>query len=427
VFIRFTPNVDLFAYEVLHSLENCKLLFPFIGRKPELKTGSHIDFYDKELKEWKIGKIKKYLESTNEVIVQVEKAKKLDKEIKLPNDPHIIAPYKMHTAEDNDIKVLPLYHRYKTNDGTMKYFGIPKLIAIPIWITCSQIIKEVTLQVKDFVRTESSRRVQIIAPGNVSDIPSIFTISMTDMTNNMCAICSSKAICLQLTRCENCLGCNLMKYPETQIKSLVNYFGNVALCVTWKDKAYYTEPQVTKRQIKPEQTPSKLTLEECLNVFTSKEKIPKYKCDKCHNESTANFQVLITKLPDILILHLKRFLFADNYTEKLDIDISFPIQKLNMSKWFYNESLEAESSKSSHTEYDLYAVTNHHSYTAAGGHYTAFIQSAEFIEAWVECDDSELKGLNTSRVITKDGYLLFYKRRMLSASNIINLTYKSFT
>ena len=106
-----------------------------------------------------------------------------------------------------------------------------------------------------------------------------------------------------------------------------------------------------------------------------------------------------------------------------------------MAKWLANSSslthsfygTTAAATSKTPPEYDLYAIANHHSYTASGGHYTAYIQSEESGEVWVECDDQTLKGIGIAEVVTKDAYLLFYKRRVLSASNIINLTYQSFT
>ncbi len=116
--------------------------------------------------------------------------------------------------------------------------------------------------------------------------------------------------------------------------------------------------------------------------------------------------------------------------------MNFPLQKLNMARWlsvmqsmshsFYSGSTGG-SSKATSCEYDLYAIANHHSSSASGGHYTSYIQSTDCPDVWVECDDQALRGMAPSEVATKDAYLLFYKRRVLSASNIINLTYQSFT
>ncbi len=73
-------------------------------------------------------------------------------------------------------------------------------------------------------------------------------------------------------------------------------------------------------------------------------------------------------------------------------------------------------------EYDLYGVTNHLSYTASHGHYTSYIHNEECGDVWVECDDETLRGLKSSEVVTKDAYLLYYKRHVLSPSNVISLT-----
>lgn len=123
--------------------------------------------------------------------------------------------------------------------------------------------------------------------------------------------------------------------------------------------------------------------------------------------------------------------------EKLGTKVNFPLQKLSMARWLtgtqagtshsYCSGSTGGSSKTTSPDYDLYAIANHHSFSASGGHYTAYIQSKESPDVWVECNDQSLRGLGPAEVVTEKAYLLFYKRRVLSASNIINLTYHSFT
>jgi hypothetical protein len=348
-----------------------------------------------------------------------------------------------NTIDYNEIEILPLYNRCLSEEGVIRFFGLPQLLAIGIWSTCSQIASEVVGQIKGFcggdtrkngkIRSFMSivgnaigkRKGQEIATSvfDSPKIPSLFTISLIDISTNTCAICSSRISSVN-AKPKKCRGCNILDYHNEYLKSLVNHFRNVAICVDWKNKEDYAEPMVRGNKPSIEQLKSVSTLEDCINIFTSTETIPKYNCDKCKKEGTVKLRALISKLPDILIIHLKRFLFADNFVEKLDADIDFPLEKLNMAKWLHTN---LATLKLASTEYDLYAITNHLSYTAIGGHYTAFIHSDTCKEAWVECNDTALKRVMNTEIKTKDAYLLFYKRRVLSGSNIINLTYKSFT
>ena len=79
--------------------------------------------------------------------------------------------------------------------------------------------------------------------------------------------------------------------------------------------------------------------------------------------------------------------------------------------------------RSINNDYDLYGVVNHHSFTGSGGHYTAFVRSNDSQNMWMKCNDSTLNYCTEKEVITNDAYLLFYKRAVMTSSNIINLAY----
>jgi ubiquitin C-terminal hydrolase len=70
-----------------------------------------------------------------------------------------------------------------------------------------------------------------------------------------------------------------------------------------------------------------------------------------------------------------------------------------------------------------------------GGHYTSYILSdptnsngsgAKKQDLWLKCNDSGISRIDKADIISKDAYILFYKRRELTTSNIINLTAPAF-
>lgn len=78
------------------------------------------------------------------------------------------------------------------------------------------------------------------------------------------------------------------------------------------------------------------------------------------------------KLPNILIIHLKRFLknesensFFRNISRKITEKVDFPLRSLDLSQYLINE----EENKDDWI-YDLYGVSNHFG-KLHGGHYTA--------------------------------------------------------
>jgi ubiquitin C-terminal hydrolase len=59
--------------------------------------------------------------------------------------------------------------------------------------------------------------------------------------------------------------------------------------------------------------------------------------------------------------------------------------------------------------YDLYAVSNHYG-SLNGGHYTAFAQN-QINKRWYEFDDTDVSRVDSSKAVSKAGYVLFYRRR----------------
>ena len=64
----------------------------------------------------------------------------------------------------------------------------------------------------------------------------------------------------------------------------------------------------------------------------------------------------VWKLPDVLILHLKRFVYKNPlYSKKIDTFVSYPLSSLNMKPYCCDKSHGDDD----YYTYDLYAVSNH--------------------------------------------------------------------
>jgi len=100
---------------------------------------------------------------------------------------------------------------------------------------------------------------------------------------------------------------------------------------------------------------SGIPLGSCLDLYSKKEKIEGYQCDSCKSQTTALIKPLISHLPDILVLHIKRFNFESGYLDKIEDLVTFPLRNLDMSRHLI-QGLKQNAS------YDLYAVVNHHMY-----------------------------------------------------------------
>jgi ubiquitin C-terminal hydrolase len=76
--------------------------------------------------------------------------------------------------------------------------------------------------------------------------------------------------------------------------------------------------------------------------------------------------------------------------------------------------------------YDLYAIILHSGGLSAG-HYTTLLKVLKDNEnMWTLVDDVNIYAMNEdpdTLEVSKNAYMLFYRRRKFSSSNVINLTY----
>lgn len=84
-------------------------------------------------------------------------------------------------------------------------------------------------------------------------------------------------------------------------------------------------------------------------------------------------QVELTRLPEILCIHLKRFRHDNLYNAKISTRVTFPLCDLDIrpflrdSALFHNADLQ--------TEYDLVALVSHHGSSLDYGHYVAYARN----------------------------------------------------
>jgi ubiquitin C-terminal hydrolase len=148
----------------------------------------------------------------------------------------------------------------------------------------------------------------------------------------------------------------------------------------------------------------KVTLQDCLHFSSRPEKLDAqnaWYCGTCktHVEATKTYQLY--KLPQILMIQLKRFKNRYFHTEKISTLVDFPLENLDMSDFVL-------SSSDKKPMYDLYAISNHYG-GLGGGHYTAYVKNPDF--GWLEMDDSHVSRASPDRIVTNAAYVLFYKRR----------------
>lgn len=101
-------------------------------------------------------------------------------------------------------------------------------------------------------------------------------------------------------------------------------------------------------------------------------------------------------LPDILILHLKRF---NNMNRKINKTVVAPIKHLDLSKYVIGYNKESY-------EYEMFGVCNH-SGGCLGGHYTANVKNEN---KWYNFNDTSVTEISENSVVSAKSYCFFYKR-----------------
>uniref|UniRef100_A0A8C3XUS7 ubiquitinyl hydrolase 1 n=1 Tax=Chelydra serpentina TaxID=8475 RepID=A0A8C3XUS7_CHESE len=132
-----------------------------------------------------------------------------------------------------------------------------------------------------------------------------------------------------------------------------------------------------------------------LPLCTSVSEHDAWRCPHCKQLQQGSITLSLWTLPDVLIIHLKRFRQVRKRM-KLQNMVKFPLTGLDMTP---------------HVDYvyDLYAVCNHHG-TMQGGHYTAYCKNS-VDGLWYCFDDTDVQQLAENEVCKQTAYILFYQRR----------------
>lgn len=154
---------------------------------------------------------------------------------------------------------------------------------------------------------------------------------------------------------------------------------------------------------------SPVQLKECIKLFTTVETLEKenpWYCSSCKQHQLATKKLDLWMLPEVLIIHLKRFSFSKISREKLDTLVQFPIRDLDFSEFVIKPKNESSPDL---YKYDLIAVSNHYG-GMRDGHYTTFACNKDSGQ-WHYFDDNSVSPVNENQIESKAAYVLFYQRQ----------------
>lgn len=176
-------------------------------------------------------------------------------------------------------------------------------------------------------------------------------------------------------------------------------------------------------------------IKDCLKSYCAEEMLSGdevWKCPRCNREREATKQITITRAPQFLVIHFKRFSAGRGESaRKVRTPIDFPLKNLDMSpymlpppsseeartiaKEYGADKLKPDPSMQPPFSYDAYAVMRHIGTTLTSGHYTCLAKDRarscwrQFNDTWVGDFDPERLS-ERERLQNEMAYIVFYQR-----------------
>ncbi|KAJ3557337.1 hypothetical protein NM688_g1526 [Phlebia brevispora] len=195
---------------------------------------------------------------------------------------------------------------------------------------------------------------------------------------------------------------------------------------TWESWEEFIHPELkAAREAAGEKKTRGISLQDCLEEFTKEEQLGEddlWYCPQCkkHQQATKRFD--LWSVPDVLVVHLKRFSSSRTLRDKIDVFVDFPVDGLDLTQMVMERQVAHRLAAAGEdlpalglTDvkepliYDLYAVDEHLG-GLGGGHYRAYAFN-EGDNKWHHFDDSYVSISTATASVNSNAYLLFYRRR----------------
>ncbi|XP_077241064.1 ubiquitin-specific protease 8 isoform X2 [Tasmannia lanceolata] len=215
----------------------------------------------------------------------------------------------------------------------------------------------------------------------------------------------------------------LLKNSKIEMSEPIQMAGlprRLHVLVCWPDKAIElydmrplnSLPEIFKPGFFARRPQESISLYTCLEAFLKEEPLgpeDMWYCPCCTKHQQASKKLDLWRLPEILVIHLKRFSYSRFMKNKLETFVDFPTHDLDLSRYIAHKSGQLSN------RYVLYAVSNHYG-SMGGGHYTAYAYH-QGENQWYDFDDSHVFPVNEDKIKSAAAYVLFYRRVGASNSN----------
>lgn len=246
---------------------------------------------------------------------------------------------------------------------------------------------------------------QVLSP--LSQLTLKFDVVITDGSGLSCGRCEMFS---------SCKGCPVTELETLMLKPgvclAVHFHDNLETVVAMMNHCKDDKTMSMKRES------DVVTLDECLKAFGEVELLTEdnpWFCPQCQANQISTKSITVTRWPEVLIVHLKRFYFEGSTGCKITCPVDYPLNELNVDVLSCVDN-NFESMKSSQANYDLYAVICHTG-SLYGGHYTCFTKYVTCSDLcngnteWYYFNDESFEKMEPSEDHRSDSYVLFYQRK----------------
>ncbi|KAI5204447.1 cysteine proteinase [Aureobasidium subglaciale] len=179
------------------------------------------------------------------------------------------------------------------------------------------------------------------------------------------------------------------------------------------------------------------SIQDCLRSYCAEERLSGdevWKCPRCNCEREATKKITITRAPQFLVVHFKRFSAGRGESaRKVRTPIDFPLKNLDMSQYmlpspseqethliskqYGGDALKPDPTMQPPYLYDAYAVMRHIGTTLTSGHYTCLAKDRAR-GCWRQFNDTNVGDFDPERLTERDrlqnemAYIVFYERKL---------------
>ena len=130
-----------------------------------------------------------------------------------------------------------------------------------------------------------------------------------------------------------------------------------------------------------------------------------YVCKNWNKTTSISKSLKISRLPELLVVHLKRFNIDGEEASKNRSKIEISKELLEIAQYIHPQLGEVYSK----VKYNLYAIVNH-SGSLKSGHYTATIKNRLGDNKWYKWNDKHISEITKLSFTSENFYMLFYYR-----------------